>query len=170
MAFQDQAKTWFLALIKPNSAQIAIKNLNRQGFDCFLPMEEVVRRRNDRFVSTLRPMFPGYIFVAFDADQGMWRKVNSTYGVTRLVSFGAEPAPVPPGIMAELVRRCDASGKLLPPQHFSPGDHVVLTVGPFAELMAEIEKVTPDRRVWVLLDLMGGKTRVAVNPNHLKVA
>jgi transcriptional antiterminator RfaH len=168
MTVHDPSTTWFLAQLKPNCVQIASKNLGRQGFRTFLPMEEETRERNGKFAVVNKPLFPGYIFVAIDVAQGLWRSVNSTYGVTRLVSFGKEPAPVPLDLVAQLMLRCDASGKLLPPKVLRPGDQVALTTGPFANFVAEVERVAPDRRVWVLMDIMGGQTRVAVGADQLR--
>ena len=93
MTVHDPSTTWFLAQLKPNCAKIADKNLARQGFRTFMPMEEETRQRNGKFVTANKPLFPGYIFVALDVTRGLWRSVNSTYGITRLVSFGKEPAP-----------------------------------------------------------------------------
>jgi len=169
MTFHDRGTTWFLAQLKPNCSQIADKNLLRQGFRTFLPMEEETRQRNGKFVIATRPLFPGYIFVAFDVARGLWRTVNSTYGITRLVSFGKEPAPVPLDLISQLMLRCDTSGKLLPPKLLKPGDQVTLTKGPFTNFVAEVEKIAPDQRVWVLMDIMGGQTRVAVQAEQLRV-
>lgn len=168
MTFHDRGTSWFLAQLKPNCASIADKNLKRQGFKTFLPTEEETRRRNGKFVTAMRPLFPGYIFVAFDAAGGFWRTVNSTYGITRLVSFGKEPTAVPPDLVSQLMLRCDAEGKLLPPKLLKPGDQVTLTKGPFANFVAEVEKIAPDRRVWVLMEIMGGQTRVAVGADQLR--
>jgi len=99
-----------LAQLKPNYANIADKNLKRQGFQTFLPMEEETRQRGGKFVTAMRPLFPGYIFVAFDVARGLWRTVNSTYGITRLVSFGKEPTAVPLNLVSQLMLRCDAKG------------------------------------------------------------
>lgn len=159
---------WFLAQLKPNCAAIAERNLKRQGFQTFLPQEETTQPRNGKFVTALRPLFPGYIFVAFDAARGLWRSINATYGITHLVSFGQEPAVVPPELVAQLQLRCDAEGKLRPPPHLLPGDAVMLTKGPFARFVAEVETIAADRRVWVLMEIMGGKTRVAVEADQLR--
>jgi len=43
-----------------------------------------------------------------------------------------------------------------------------MTHGPFADFVAEVEKIDPDRRVWVLLDIMGGKTRIAVDAGQVR--
>ena len=168
MTFHDRGTTWFLAQLKPNGAQIADKNLKRQGFRTFLPLEEETRQRNGKFVTAMRPLFPGYIFVAFDVARGLWRMVNSTYGITRLVNFGKKPAAVPLDLVSQLMLRCDAAGKLLPPKLLKLGDQVTLTKGPFANFVAEVEKIAPDRRVWVLMEIMGGQTRVAVSAEQLR--
>jgi len=116
----------------------------------------------------MRPLFPGYIFVALDVTGGLWRSVNSTYGITRLVSFGKESALVPLDLVSQIMLRCDTDGKVLPPKLLKPGDRVALNTGPFANFVAEVEKIAPDRRVWVLMDIMGGKTRVAVGADQLR--
>jgi len=161
--------TWFLAQYKPNCHAIAERNLNRQRFQTFLPLHEETRRKVGRFITTLRPLFNGYLFVRFDTSLGGWQAINSTYGITRLVSFGGDPQPVPHGLMSSLMRRCDVEGKLLPPQKFSVGDTVEISGGPFSEFVATVEKVDPDQRVWVLLDMMGRVTRLAVDPDALQV-
>lgn len=168
MSYHDCGATWFLAQVKANSHNIAERNLLRQGLRTFLPMQEETRRVRGKFVTQMRPLFPGYIFVSLDILRGRWRVVNSTYGVTRLVSFGDEPAPVPLDLVSELMLRCDRDGKLLPPRLLNPGDEVKVTKGPFADFVAKVESIAPDQRVWVLMDIMGSQTRVAVRAEHLR--
>ena len=169
MTLYEHGTSWFLAQLKPNCANIADRNLKRQGFQTFLPLEEETRQRNGKFVTAERPLFPGYIFVAFDAARGLWRNVNSTYGITRLVSFGKGPTAVPLDLVAQIMLRCDSSGRFLPPKVLKPGDQVKLTSGPFANFVAEVEKTAPDRRIWVLMEFMGGQTRVAVEADRLRI-
>lgn len=163
------AAAWLLAQFKPNSHRIAERNLQRQGFRTFLPLQQETRRERGRFTTRSRPLFPGYLFVAFDPRKGGWSAVNSTYGITRLVSFGAAPVAVPPDLVSELMQRCDAKGMLLPPPVLKPGDQVTMTRGPFADFAATVAELAPDQRVWVLLELMGRETRVAVSPDQLRI-
>ena len=168
MSYQDRGTSWFLAQVKPNSHNLAERNLARQGFRTFLPLQEETRRIRGRFTQQIRPLFPGYLFVALDMLQGGWRKINSTQGITRLVSLGKEPTRVPPDLVSELMRRCDRNGKLLAPRPFMSGDTVTLTNGPFTEFAAQVEGFAPDRRVYVLMELMGIKTRVVVSLDHVR--
>ncbi|MCV2875290.1 transcriptional activator RfaH [Rhodobacteraceae bacterium XHP0102] len=155
-------KTWYLVQFKPNSHSIALRNLNRQGFETFLPMITVTARVGSRFMSRSRPLFPGYLFLALDAGQGAWRKINSTYGVARIVSFAGQPSPVPHDLVAGLQARCDASGLLSAASDLAPRDQVTLQKGPFAQFVATVESLDEEQRVWVLIDLMGQKTRINV--------
>lgn len=170
MTFHNQRSSWFLAQLKPNSSHIAERNLTRQGIRTFLPTEDCTKRMRGKFVTAPRPLFPGYIFVQIDTGAGNWRTINSTHGITRLVSFGREPAPLPLDIVSQLMLRCDAAGKLLPPTLLKPGDQVCLTSGPFADFVGRIEAIAPERRIWVLMEILGGQTRVAVAADQLRMA
>ena len=161
---------WYVATLKPNSADLAQRNLTRQGFEVFLPREIETKRRGSKFVEVARPLFPGYVFVALGMQGADIRKVNSTYGVARLVSFGNAPVPVPSGLVSELMNRCDENGLLQPPAQLQSGDQVILTSGPFAQFVATVEKLTPDKRVWVLLDLLGSQTKVLASREYLRHA
>jgi transcriptional antiterminator RfaH len=61
--------------------------------------------------------------------------------------------------------RCGTGGK---PLLLKLGDQVRMTSGPFADFVATIETIAPDRRVWVLMEIMGGQTRVAVTADQLR--
>ena len=160
--------SWFLAQVKPNSHAIAERNLSRQGFEIFLPMQEQTSRIRGRFVSRIRPLFPGYVFVLMEMAKGHSRVVNSTLGLTRLVSFGGRPQPVPDGLVQHLRARCDDAGCFQTGRQLQPGDQVAVTSGPFAEFVAKVETLSPDQRVWLLLDFMGNQTRISLNADQLR--
>ena len=162
---------WFVVQLKPNAEAIAKRNLLRQGINIFAPFEEVTARKARKLVQACKALFPGYLFVSFDQDAVRWRTVNSTLGVSRLVSFADDrPAQVPLGLISSLMRRCDPSGKLLPPRFLHGGDVVRVTNGPFADFIGTVEQIAPDQRIWVLLDILGKNTRVAIRSADLRLA
>jgi transcriptional antiterminator RfaH len=168
MRWTASNKSWFVAQTKPNCHHIATRNLERQGYESFLPLSEETARVAGKFVTRVRPLFPGYVFIALDPSAGGWRTINSTYGVTRIVCVGNAPRAVPDDLVRALKQRCDESGKLLPPREFKPGDKVSLVQGPFADFVATVESITPDRRIWVLLEVLGAERRVAVSQAALR--
>lgn len=166
---EAETAAWYLAQVRPNSFHIAERNLLRQGFRVFCPRHAETRRRAGRFVPVQSPLFPGYVFVSFEASSAPWRAINSTYGVTKLVTFGDKsPAPVPRELVDGLISRCDSEGLLKPRPTLSPGDAVQVLTGPFAQFVATVEQISPNKRVWILLDILGGSTRVAIDVDRLK--
>lgn len=162
-------RPWYLARLKAGGAAVALRNLERQGMEGFLPQEACTRRRGGAFVTVTAPLFPGYLFLrAAPGAVPDWRAVNATRGIARLVAFGSTPARVPPGIVEALIARCDPQGRVQPDPALGPGDRVRIASGPFADLMAEIVSAAPDRRIWLLLDIMGTPTRVAIAPERLR--
>lgn len=164
------APAWFAVQAKPNAAHIAARNLLRQGFATFMPLERHTLRRGRNLVTTLRPYFAGYLFVGFDPDTAPWRAIRSTHGVSRLVSFGASPAPVDPDLVAELMRSCDAEGIMRPRLGLERGDVVRISDGPLAGLVGRLDAMAPQDRAWLLLEVMGKATRVSVPISGLRRA
>lgn len=164
---QSHPLPWYLVQFKPNSHHIARRNLERQDFETFLPLQNVTLRRSGKFREERRPLFPGYMFVALSPESGPWRQINGTLGISRLVSTSGRPQQVPTALVRGLQGRCDETGLLLPPETFHPGQQVALTSGPFASFVGTVERMQADRRVWVLLELMGRETRVQVDADNL---
>ena len=154
------SKEWFILQFKSNSHHIAAKNLNRQGFETFLPLHETTSRRLSRFINTSKPLFPGYMFIKFDKAESKWHKINSTYGVSRLITFNSHLKSIPTKFVDSLMERYDLSGKLLPIKKLKEGDQVAILKGPFANFIATVEKYEADQRIWILMDLMGSKTKI----------
>ena len=163
-------KQWHLVQFKPNSHRLAARNLQRQGFETFLPLQKVTRRKASRLTVDLRPLFPGYMFVGVELDVAPWRTINSTIGVSRLVSFADNYKPLPLNLISSLMLRCDKEGKLLPPKTLNAGDSVEVLAGPFTNFVASVEKIDAQQRVWVLMESMGRGTRMKVQPEQLKLS
>ena len=119
----------------------------------------------------LRPIFPGYIFVRFSSKSSDWRKINSTHGVVRLVSFRAQtPVAVPEGLIIELMKRCNEQAVLRPLNDLKAGEAVKMVSGSFAEFVGEIEALLAPERLRILFDFMGQKTRLDVSSDDVERA
>jgi transcriptional antiterminator RfaH len=167
MTQDDPHLPWHLAQLRPNGLAMALRNLERQSVTVFAPTETRTERRGQKFVTREAPAFPGYVFVQPSQATGGIRAINATRGITKLVSLGPEPAVVPPDLMAALHLRF-APRVELPAPEFSPGDRVQILAGPLAEFIAQVEATAPQDRVYLLIDLMGRATRVAVDAKHLR--
>lgn len=157
---------WYLAQLKPGGFERAVTNLARQGYESFMPLREEARRRAGRWNKSLRPLFPGYLFVKVPDNKRQWQSINATYGVSRLVALeSGRPTPVAPRLVLELRNRMSANGLLQPVADLKTGDLVRVVSGPFYDVLAKIEAVPEQGRIYVLLDLMGRyvKTELAAS-------
>jgi transcriptional antiterminator RfaH len=53
---------------------------------------------------------------------------------------------------------------------YTPGDVVEIQTGPFASFLAEVVNMAPDQRIWVLIELLGQKSRIAMDQQDLRRA
>ena len=163
------SKKWYILQFKPNSHYQATKNLNRQGYETFLPLYDNTTRKTSRFISTRKPLFPGYMFITFDIIENGWHKINNTYGVSKLVTFNSQLKPIPTIFIDNLMMRYDSSGKLLPVKELKKGDQVKVLMGPFADFIATVETYEMEQRVWILMDLMNRKTKIQTSSGDLQL-
>jgi transcriptional antiterminator RfaH len=151
---------WRLAQLRPNCLALARRNLARQGFGTFVPVLRKTRPIKGRFVTALEPLFPGYIFVDCGLTGADSHLIGNTRGVSALVQFGGAAAKVPSEMVDLLRQRCDQDHRLEDHAMLTPGHQFTMDVGPFTEFLAEVERSDEKSRAWVLIELLGRKTRV----------
>jgi transcriptional antiterminator RfaH len=96
-----------------------------------------------------------------------WQCINSTSGIVRLVAHGEHPSPAPRGVIEALMEACDEDSVLSWPPDLKPGQKVRILIGPFVDLVGELDRMTNAGRVAVLLDLLGGHSLVLLPREHI---
>lgn len=162
---------WTAIQVQRNSFRVAERALVRQGFDVFAPQVERLVRRFGRDRTDRRLLFPGYIFATVDEERTAWRSILGTPGVSRIIRNGSRgPARLPIEFVNGLRTRCNPSGLLLPPREVGVGDRLRVTKGPFADLIATVERIDEMRRVRVLLQILGGEREVQISLDDTQTA
>jgi transcriptional antiterminator RfaH len=158
---------WYAVNTLPNSEQRARVNLERQGWHCFCPWVSKTTKSGRRMTTSLRALFPGYIFVTMNPAQSRWRSVDGTYGVRAIVKAGDLPAPLPAGVVETLIAMTDEAGKVSFASSLNPGQDVHFLSGPLAGLIGRLEHLDAAGRVTVLLDLLGRATPIKGHASEL---
>jgi transcriptional antiterminator RfaH len=155
---------WYVVHTQAQKESLAEMHLRRQGFATYLPRYLRTRRHARKTEAVARPLFPRYMFVGLDLACDRWRAVQSTFGVSNLVIAGEEPLAVPDEVVDEIRAREGGDGcvSLGLPAGVGPGSRVRLIDGIFADAKGVIERVADDRRVAILLGLLGREVRVFV--------
>ena len=143
---------------------MAISNLLRQGFEAYCPMVRKRWRHARRVREVLRPLFPGYVFIAIDQGPQRWRPILSTLGIRTLVRFG-DSLGVLPHRFVESLRSCETDGAVsicYPHTSYAPGDKVRLCDGPFDGVIATVLAVEEPARLQILMHLLNRGVRVRI--------
>jgi transcriptional antiterminator RfaH len=117
------------------------------------------------------PLFPRYLFIQLGQGESAksWSPIRSTKGVSRLVSFGTEPAKVDARLV-ELLQAREPSVAGQPVRLFYPGERVRVTAGPFAGIEGIYQMAEGERRVIVLIELLSKMVTVRIEPASLRKA
>ena len=156
---------WYLIHTKPSSETTAQANLDRQGYEVYLPRLLQSIRRGGSWCNRIAPLFPRYLFLRLNEGCQSLGPVRSSVGVTAVVRFGFDYAVVPDQVVRDLQSRADPESglhRLSPPPQLTPGARVSITAGPFDGLDGVFQQTVGGERVVVLLRLLGQIARVRV--------
>lgn len=158
---------WYAVHTHPRKEGVALENLERQGFEAYLPRLQVQKARRGKAIMVEEAMFPRYLFVRLDTSaQGRsWAPIRSTLGVRSLVQFGGRPARVQPELIDWLRQR---EHEFDPLHLFQPGDLVTVNAGPFKGLEALYQGVDGEHRALILLEILSKPVRVTVDAASLR--
>ena len=163
--------SWFAVYTKPRQERTALLNLERQSFECYLPMaERPSQRRSVGLQTRHEPLFPRYLFLNAAPELQSLAAVRSTRGVVSLVRAGFELIKIPASIIAGLKARTDqASGLIaLDSIGLNNGDKVRVFDGPFANLEGVFKEHRGRTRSLLLLEILGRETAVELDARMLQ--
>ncbi|WP_310626185.1 transcription/translation regulatory transformer protein RfaH [Limnohabitans sp.] len=162
---ETNTTAWYVVHTKPRQEVRALENLQDQGFTCFLPTMQVQKLRSQRVQAVTEPMFSRYLFIQLDDQTQNWGPIRSTLGVSKLVSFGSQPAKVPSEFIAFL--------KEAPPETlarmFAPGDSVQVASGPLQGLEGKYIAHDGETRSFVLVELLGQPQKLRIALDSLRI-
>jgi transcriptional antiterminator RfaH len=163
---------WYVVQTQVNGEAKAAENLRRQGYEIYLPRYLKHRRHARKVDFVAKPLFPRYMFVAIDVATQRWRSIQSTSGVSHLVTNGNEPATVPESVVRALRTREDANGfvQLDATPAFASGDKVRVLGGAFIDNAGLFNGMADHDRVAILLEMLGRQVRVVLDADLVAAA
>ena len=151
---------WYLVYTEPRRELVAKDNLERQGYDTYLPM-----------YGKATPLFPRYLFVRPGRMTQSVAPVRSTRGVQTIVRFGNQYALVTPPFISA-IRAQEAARDL-----HTGGERRKLEVGQRVRVLGHVPGLagleglvdsSASRRVIVLMEILGRQTPVRLAVDHLE--
>jgi transcriptional antiterminator RfaH len=163
---------WYAVQTRAREEHKALSHLKRQNYQAYLPLYTKKIRHARKSVQVVRPYFPRYLFVNLNLSVTGWRPIRSTVGVSHIVCFGDQPAPIPIDVIEGLRSQENSDGfvQIADTNSFKAGDSVIVLGGPFARQLGICQRVSDDERVSILLDLLGRKVRVLLDTDAVAAA
>jgi transcriptional antiterminator RfaH len=160
---------WHLVYTKPKQEECALKNLEQQGYTSYLPMIPFEKLCNGTLNIAYKPLFPRYIFIHLNENnqtKGL-SPINSTRGVSKLVSFGMGPAKINNALITSIMQQ-EAQAQAHPNRIFNQGDHVQVINGSLKGIEGIYHMTNSQSRIMVLIELLSKTVSIHIPPSNLK--
>ena len=159
---------WYITQTKPRQEKLAQENLERQGYKTYCPRIMHSRHRRGVWQIISEPLFPRYLFMQLIEGKDDFAPIRSTKGVSKLLRFGEKPAIISQQAI-DMIRYqeqlgTDEESRKLP---LKQGDRIQILEGPFSGLKGIFEKKCGEKRVFVLLELLGRENRLTLDINKV---
>jgi len=160
--------SWVCLYTQPYRENMAQVNLVGAGLEVFAPLSISLVLRHKKYIKTLRPLFPRYIFAR--SDSGLVG-INRIIGVTGYAGRSLENSIVDDIIIRAIKERSDERGIVsIKHDEIQTGQAVTVLEGPFAGLHAIFSEPDDRKRSYILLDLVGKTHRIRVPNSSIQVA
>ena len=172
MNFDGEAESpWLMVYTRPRLETVALRNLQQQGFDAYLPLYKRLKKTDAGLETSFEPMFARYVFFRTTHSAQSMAPVRSTRGVANIVSFGYEIATIRADAL-EAIRQLEQERNAVEVSGLSslrPG-HVVRFRDTALSGLEGLVKSVSSHRVAVLLEFMGRQQMVSVDHHQLEAA
>jgi transcriptional antiterminator RfaH len=159
---------WCLVQTKIRQEQVALKNLQLQGFECFLPFIRTEKLCQGSLQVVQEPLFPRYLFIRLSTplESQSWYPIRSTMGVSQLVSFNQTPAKIDANLIDDLRVKTDSNEVQI--RHVEADEQAAVPDGPIVGVDTIYQVANGEGRVMVLLNLLIKQAQMAVAPTRVR--
>ena len=124
--------------------RIEYMNMGDKIFRVEVPQKTVTQMKGGKKQEREEKIFPGYVLVEMIMDEDSWYVVRHTAGVTKFVGSAKKPIPARDSEIKKIIHRSTSQTQKIE-LDVKAGDKVRIISGPFADFVADIIEVYPDK-------------------------
>ncbi len=124
--------------------RIEYMNMGDKIFRIEVPQKTVTQMKGGKKQEREEKIFPGYVLVEMIMDEDSWYVVRHTSGVTKFVGSAKKPIPARDSEIKKIINRSSSTSQKIE-LDVKAGDKVRIISGPFADFIADIIEVYPDK-------------------------
>lgn len=157
---------WYAIWTKSRHEQVVKQQLEEKGLEVFLPTFKRWSRWKDRKKLVVWPLFPGYCFAKFSAEQRL--SVLTCTGAVSIVSFDGAPAPIPESELYGIRQLVESELVYDPCPLIHEGDRVQVAHGPLKGVVGILVRKGSNARLVLTVNLIGQGASVEVDAADVK--
>jgi transcription termination/antitermination protein NusG len=157
---------WYAIWTRSRHEQAVREQLERKGYEAFLPTITKWSRWKDRKKRVDWPLFPGYCFARFDPLERL--PILKCTGVVNIVSFDGEIAEIPEFEIEGVRRLVQSDLQFDPCPLIREGTMVDVVSGPLKGVVGRLVRKGAHARLILAVDLIGKAVSVEVDAADVK--
>jgi transcriptional antiterminator NusG len=147
--------------------RIKSMDMSQRIHQVVVPTEDEIEIRDGQRKTVSKKLFPGYVFVQMLMDDESWYVVRNTPGVTGFAGTTmderAKPTPLPDTEVEQILKQMHSAAPRIN-VGFQVGETVLVTDGPFSDMIGTVDTIDLDRgRVRVMVSMFGRDTPVELD-------
>jgi len=162
----EQGLAWYAIWTRSRHEQTVREQLERKGYEAFLPTVPKWSRWKDRKKKIDWPLFPGYCFARFHPAERL--PILTCTGVVSIVSFDGDVAPIPEAEIDAIRRVVESDLQYDPCPLIKEGTMVEVTHGPLKGVQGRLVRKGTHSRLILAVDLIGQAVSVEVDAADVK--
>lgn len=157
---------WYAIWTRSRHEQVVRDQLEKKGYETFLPTITRWSRWKDRKKKVDWPLFPGYCFARFDERERL--PILKCAGVVSIVSFDHEAVAIPDFEIDAVRRVVESELQFDPCPLIREGTMVEVVHGPLKGVVGRLLRKGAHARLMLAVDLIGQAVSVEVDAADVK--
>jgi transcriptional antiterminator RfaH len=167
MQLEDKKNKWYLLYTVPRAEKKIYADLQKNGYEVFLPLQKKLVQWSDRKKWVESPLFNSYIFIYTSLSN--YYELLNTKGIVKFVSFLGVPVEVSQS-QIDIVKLMIANYTDIETviDKFEEGEHVKIIAGPLQNQLGILIEYKSSKRVLVRIENIGFSLLVQLPNNILR--
>ena len=157
---------WYAIWTRSRHENVVREQLERKGYEAFLPTITKWSRWKDRKKKVDWPLFPGYCFARFDPLERL--PILKCVGVVNIVSFDGDIVAIPDFEIDGVRRLVESNLQFDPCPLIREGTMVEVVSGPLKGVVGRLVRKGAHARLILAVDLIGQAVSVEVDAADVK--
>jgi transcription antitermination factor NusG len=164
----NEIKKWYVLYTRPNAEKRVDLNLQKIGFESYVPLQKELKQWKDRKRWVETPVFRSYVFIKSDnKERNRAFKVN---GIFRYVSFNGQPAKLKEEEIEKIRLLCKSESRItIDFNYLEFGQNVLICEGPLMGLRGILVHIKSSSKIKIYIEGLNCFASILLDTENVKI-